>query len=420
MFTIRVGFPVAGPVVAFLPEVHKLGQAITNAPPEIRDFPEEQTRRAWSSGTTKEILANRRNAAADAARIIGPAAVLSDFSQLPIPRAEKLVAQANSAGRPPAILQLYRPASQPRRLFWSVTVPQEKTACGEATFPYARLPSITESGFWTMLEPLGESLIPAPLRAYLAGCRSTWPVRLTIVPTGLLGIPFDNLTVDTDLMSGDHRKLVECADVVLTGSLAMTDALSAKPTMQEANRWLKVYDHANLQHTHIESDAMEASHAPVEDVTGAHSVSMALGPEDHSYGVFALGVHGTGDPAGWGQTKIFPDGTRVTAAESLQWTAPRTAVLSSCHSSLETTDGTELSGFPAALLLRGATTVIGSLDRIDDASTAEIMAQFWRLVGMGNSPVHALAQAKRQWLAEQADRWGQPRLWAPLIAYGTD
>ncbi|MEX5296840.1 CHAT domain-containing protein [Kocuria sp. CPCC 205268] len=394
--------------------------AANAAVPDIRDITDQDASRSWTTRSVADITANQAAALEAAASVIGPASVLADFGQLPVLRSEHLVRQGLAAGRARAVLQLYRvPAPTPGgqdRLFWAVTVPdgdQVVSTCGLSLLPYIGEFSLEEADFWTVHAALAFLLLPEPLRTYLRDNRGQWPVELVIVPTGLLGIPFDNLAVD------DETLLIDCADVVFTGSLAMTDALSSRPPEDAAPKWLSVYDHHRLAHAVTESQAMANSHAPVDQAEGAAALHQALGGAGRDYEVFALGVHGSQDRTGWGQTKLLPDGTSVTAAEALRWSAPRYSVLSSCHSTMETIEGSELSGFPAALLLRGSTTVIGSLHAIDDAATAAVMARCWILLGAGHPPSHALAEAKRQWLHHHPDQWPQPWLWAPLITYGT-
>lgn len=383
------------------------------ATPEEGQFRDGTRALAWRSYSSKAIQESRARAVKAATSVIGPAAAMADLSKKPVPLAADLVQSQTTSTRQAAVLQLYRPANQPRSLFWALNLPDGTAECGRSDLSAVSLPNITGSGFWTRLEDLAELLLPESLRRFLINREGQPPLLLTIVPTGLLGIPFDQLPIQKDELF-----LLDRADVVLTGSLAMTNALYSLP-LATPGGWLSVYDHQRLDHAEAESLALAANHDPVQVITGCEELFGALKLADHPHALLALGLHGSGDETGWGQTKLFPDGSTVTAAEALRWEAPRTSVLSSCHSKLETADGTELSGFPAALLLRGSTTVIGSLTEIDDHATSEIMSGFWELTGAGHGPVHALAQAKRNWLNSHPVGFGEPWLWAPLIAYGT-
>ncbi|MFV3114650.1 CHAT domain-containing protein, partial [Gordonia amicalis] len=83
---------------------------------------------------------------------------------------------------------------------------------------------------------------------------------------------------------------------------------------------------------------------------------------------------------------------------------------------ITTADGVELAGFPLALMLRGAVTVIGGLYNINDASTTAIMSHFWAHYATGTPALIALHGAKRHWLHTHPH--ADHRLWAGLIAYG--
>lgn len=110
-------------------------------------------------------------------------------------------------------------------------------------------------------------------------------------------------------------------------------------------------------------------------------------------GVLVMAVHGASSADGWQQTKRMPDGTVLRPADLMGWEVPRLCVLASCHSSIASADGIELSGFPLAMFLSGATTVVGSLLAVPDRSTSEIMTEFWGLIGAGLQAPAALREA---------------------------
>ncbi|MEV6661511.1 CHAT domain-containing protein [Nocardia fluminea] len=141
------------------------------------------------------------------------------------------------------------------------------------------------------------------------------------------------------------------------------------------------------------------------------------------HSLFAMAVHGSADDQGWGQAKKLTDNdgntTWVTAAHVLRWRVPRLCVLASCNSPITTPDGIELGGFPLALMLRGATTVIGGLYNISDKDTSDIMIAFWRYLANGENPLSALRHAKLDYFDyNPGHRHNWPDYWAGLIAYG--
>ncbi len=70
-------------------------------------------------------------------------------------------------------------------------------------------------------------------------------------------------------------------------------------------------------------------------------------------------------------------------------------------------------------MLRGATTVIGGLYDINDEATTQLMTHFWRHLATGTAPIHALRQAKLDWIAERPVRRQLPEFWAGLVTYGS-
>jgi hypothetical protein len=158
--------------------------------------------------------------------------------------------------------------------------------------------------------------------------------------------------------------------------------------------------------------------APVIDV-GTRGKFLRLHERTDPDGVLSVGLHGTTDQhTGWGQQKVFADDTVITAAEALSMTFPRTCVLASCNTALEEqAEGLELGGFPLAMSLRGALTIVGGLYRIPDRSTSQIMRRFWPLLHRLEDPVQALRLAKLDWLGDQSVPVPL-RDWAGLVVYG--
>jgi CHAT domain-containing protein/Tfp pilus assembly protein PilF len=91
-------------------------------------------------------------------------------------------------------------------------------------------------------------------------------------------------------------------------------------------------------------------------------------------------------------------------------------VLSACETGLgEEVWGEELIGLSRAFFYAGVPTVTVSLWRVEDDSTARLMVAFYRRLIAGAGPVQALAEAKRQLLAEGVEH---PFYWAPFIVIG--
>jgi len=263
--------------------------------------------------------------------------------------------------------------------------------------------------FWSWLPQIAAVLLPPVLTDFLTS--NERPVRLLVIPTGLLSVPFDALPVGD---GGDT--LLERAVTAVCGSLTSAAAL-ARPPHPGARGTVAVYDTVRLRHAGGELDAITTAYT---DLTPAHSWSelhsLFTAPERPA-DIFAMAVHGVGHGEGWGQTKLMPDGSAVTAVDILRWHMPELCVLASCHSDIRMRRGGELAGYPLAMLLRGARAVIGSLFAIDDQATGQIMQRFWALLAAGSPAPDALRLARLNWLAEDNERWRLPARWAGLITY---
>jgi len=90
-------------------------------------------------------------------------------------------------------------------------------------------------------------------------------------------------------------------------------------------------------------------------------------------------------------------------------------VLSAC----ETQKGYEqrdegVFALPVGVLYAGAPSVIASLWRVDDASTAELFADFYRRLADGKGKLEAFTEARR----ELRKKYPEPYHWAPFVYIG--
>jgi hypothetical protein len=414
------------------PQVHDTirlaAQQLVVANAAVPDIPDDIGARSFQQWTTRSVVdikTNQATAAAEAGKVIGPASTLADFNEFPKIRSGEIAVETIDQERPGVVLQLFRPSRGPENdgqtLYWVLTVSAAKgksdACCGKTQLPMDPddLPPANDPTFWTELYQLSEYLLPRPLRDLLRDSHGNGAVTLTIVPTGLLNVPFDSLVVAED----EGLMLIDCATVILTGSLAVTHSIGVRDAEGPAGSWLGVYDTNRLSYAKHEKAAMLRSHTAVATAETAEELHAAFGAGAvEGVDVLTLAVHGSAETSGWGQSKLMPDGSILRAVDVLRWNAPQYCVLSSCHSSLAANESTELSGFPIALILRGASTVIGSLHEIDDASTAEIMSDYWARAGRRTPAAKALAEAKRSWLEQHPESRNQPWLWAGLVAYG--
>lgn len=326
-----------------------------------------------------------------------------------------------------AVLSLWLTTTGPvprlvRRLVWRPSTDQPIGEHLDIVDTPRWLPGLTadtdQDRFLARVDTLTTTLLPGPLLDLLATPDPDHPINLTIVPTGLLGIPFAALPVT------DRHLLIDLATITTVQSLqtaltlATTTPADADPTPID----LAIYDFTRLTHTRQEYDDL-ITHRPTTRRVGtlAELATATKNPSLRGHiGILALAIHGTRGADGWSQTKELPSGERLTAGHVLQWYIPRLVVGGSCNTSIRTDTGGELGGFPLAFQLRGATTIIGTLYDVEDHATAQIMGLFYATLTAGHTPAAGLRHAQRDWInADRPTRLTQTHRWAYLLTYGT-
>ena len=93
-------------------------------------------------------------------------------------------------------------------------------------------------------------------------------------------------------------------------------------------------------------------------------------------------------------------------------------VLSACNTALgKDVKGEGLVGLTRGFMYAGSPRVIASLWKVDDAATAELMAQFYKKLLVENlRPAAALRAAQLEMIKQE--RWRSPYYWAPFIIQG--
>jgi CHAT domain-containing protein len=95
--------------------------------------------------------------------------------------------------------------------------------------------------------------------------------------------------------------------------------------------------------------------------------------------------------------------------------------LSACQTGLgEAVSGEGVVGLARAFLYAGSRSVLVSLWKVDDESTAMLMGRFYGYVGTGMPLADALARAKRELQAEPSGRWAHPFHWASFVLFGSE
>ncbi|GAA4604622.1 hypothetical protein BJY16_005080 [Actinoplanes octamycinicus] len=261
---------------------------------------------------------------------------------------------------------------------------------------------------------LGDVLLPAPLVAALASAAEDKPLRLAVVPTGLMAVPFAALRAAGTLV-------LERAAVAVAQSLQTLENLATARATGDGGVELGVYDTQRLAHTEAEWQALLRFRPAVRQARTLSEIDRVLADPaiGRSPGLLALAVHGSRGQDGWTQAKMLPSGEGLTTGHVLRWYIPALVVGASCNTDIRTDSGGELGGFPLAFQLRGAVNIVGSLHYIDDAATSEIMARFYEATSTGTPTAEALRAAQRAWIAEdRRGRFPLYHLWAYLLTYG--
>lgn len=382
----------------------------------------------WSRRSVTALDEQRREAIARAEAAFGPLSVQADPAHDAVGAAQ-LVSRFMHGRRITAVLQvLVDPAgfladgtSSPgltvtRRLTYTrgngTVVEHISAACLPNLHPHNL--DVSDPGYWQRSAKLASALLPTELADVLLDNPYEAPPRLLIVATGASQVAFDGLP----LTSRPTPVLAQVAATVRLGSLA-TAAYFADATPHPTNGTVSIYDTVQLSHTKAELSELREHQRPVQNVASrAQLEELLAGDPAQLPTLLAMGVHGTADEEGWGQLKLLPDGSILSTADVLNWTVPQLCVLASCHSALRERDDGNQAGFPIAMMLRGAHTVIGTLLAVPDAATSEVMQRFWRELAAKNSPVDALFLARAAWLTDEPERLRDRRAWAGLLAYG--
>lgn len=362
------------------------------------------------------ISANETAAYAQAQRVLGPLGSLIDPGTLYSARAATVVAGLPSIGMTfllqllPSTLVMVGEDEGPllhRRLSW-VDADGSHEVVDSVLLPEGLMdePEPGDLKRWTDARPF----FPGPLMAALGRASTDEPVRLLIVATGMFHIEFDGLKL------GEVFLIQRAATTIHTSLTAIQFALSSARPWNQAMGSCVIFDSDNLPATAAELAALQRTFPVVREPLSKEMLRQSF--EVLPPALLAMGVHGADDDRGWGQIKFLPGGETLSAAESLGFSFPELCVLASCHSRVRE-KGVDLAGFPTAMFARGATTVIGSIGKLYDVATSEILAGFYEELRVTANPVTALRAARLAWIEnDPGPRLDSPELWARLVVYG--
>lgn len=364
-----------------------------------------------------EFIAHKNLAAyEEAERLLGPLGSLIDPGSLFSARASDILLELPRT-RPTFVLQLL-PSTLPmvsgpgapvlhRRLTWmGEDGPREILDAVALPAKLLEEPRSNDISAWQDSEPL----FPSVLLDALAEASPSAPLRLLIIPSGLYHVQFDSLLV------GDRELLQLALTSVHTSLTAMRHAITTLADRVTVGSFA-ILDSVKLPATDTERAALQRFF-PEMFAPADKAELRELAVQDRAISIFAMGLHGNDDVEGWGQKKLLPNGEILTAAEALGYFYPELCVLASCHSRVRLA-GVDHAGFPTALFARGAKTIVGSIGKIFDVSTSEILSLFYEDLQRTQDPVESLRNARLAWINIDAEtRWNHHEKWARLVVYG--
>ncbi len=184
----------------------------------------------------------------------------------------------------------------------------------------------------------------------------------------------------------------------------------------------------NLSGTEKEAQHLMDNFPGSEAYFGTEATLKTFKENASRFSIIHLGTHGCFDLEGCqdlgmkANTILFANNEQydiARAEEELLFRNTELVVLSACETAKEANaNGKEFSGLAYVLKRAGAKTVIGSLWKIDDNASANIMIQFYTNIQQGMSKSEAMRQAKLSHL--KTGEKSHPYYWSPFILIGNN
>ncbi|MGD9892744.1 MAG: CHAT domain-containing protein [Dehalococcoidia bacterium] len=250
------------------------------------------------------------------------------------------------------------------------------------------------------------------------GCRT-----LVIVPHGLLHyLPFHAL-------HDGQRYLIEQYAVTYAPSITIYDICRSRRARGRRRKSVVLAHSTGNTLPHIEEEASaisEVLHATV--YRGRDAKRSLLESEANAAGIIHIAAHGVFRPEAPMFSYIQLADGPVTAADVFQLKLQAALVtLSACDTGRAVLGGgDELIGLSRAFLYAGAAGLVVSQWRVDDRSTAALMARLYREFSQyraAEGPANALQAAQLAHIRSdsmQAGTWEHPYFWAGFQAIGAD
>jgi len=256
-----------------------------------------------------------------------------------------------------------------------------------------------------ILAALYRALI-APVASHLAGCE-----RLIVVPYG------PTHTVPFHALHDGARYLIETMEVSVCPSSDLLRICGERPRRAERSALVVACsDGGRLPAVRDEARTVAAL-LPGECFVEEEATRDTLAASASRHGVVHLAAHGEArlDNPTFAHLKLA-DGQLSTADIFNLRLHGALVTLSACETGRSVVaGGDELIGLSRAFLHAGASTLVQSLWRVEDGSTARLMESFYRGISVGLSKGPALREAQCGLLAANGDH---PYFWAPFQLIG--
>jgi len=258
------------------------------------------------------------------------------------------------------------------------------------------------------LQQLYQTLV-APLSGQLAAYR-----RLIVVPHGALHyLPFATL-------HDGQEYLVERFQIsYLPGASllpARTSEVSADLRGLSCPLILAHSGDGRLPHTLDEARRVAAVLEGAEVFTEDEATEARLQEYGPACGLLHLATHGAfrADNPLFSWLRLAD--ARLTVRDIYALRLPRASLvtLSACETGLGGLRGGDMLGLSQSFLAAGARSLLLSLWAVDDVSTAQLMAAFYRRLAAGQTKVSALQEAQQ----EVRERYPHPFYWAGFVLVG--
>lgn len=256
-----------------------------------------------------------------------------------------------------------------------------------------------------LLQALYRSLI-APVATHLAGC-----TRLIVVPFGPTHqAPFQAFH------DGD-RFLIEQMEITICPSSSLLDLCAKRPRRGGRNVLTLAYsDHGQLPYVLEEARAVTAL-LPGACYTEEEATRATLAAEASRHAIIHLAAHGEAriDNPAFAYLQLADGQLSPTEVFNLPLDGAL-VVLSACETGRAVVQGgDELIGLSRGFLYAGASTLVQSLWRVEDRSTARLMGHFYAALRAGAEKGLALRSAQLALLNGQETL---PYFWAPFQLIG--